>query len=222
MKGSTSKSIVDFQHAFNFPFQLLLNHLQQVSGEKVLGNLLWLGAAPEIGVTTLITEFAKYLTSRLNQRVLLVDANYSSPRLHRIFGVPLEPGFAEVLSGECGPEVIQSTSYSNLFLIPAGDKEHFPRRLGGDGGRVRETISNLRKENELMLLDTAPVVSSAESFYLASRVDGVIVVARSEKTRLQVLQATREQLEEAGASIVGAILNRRKYHIPGWIYQRLS
>jgi protein-tyrosine kinase len=222
MNGSTSKSIVAFQQAFSFPFQLLLNQLQQISGNKGLGNLLWSGAAPEIGVTTLITEFAKYLSSRLNQRVLLVDANYSRPSLHRIFGVPLKPGFAEVLSGECGPEVIQSTSHPNLFLIPAGDKEQFPRPLGGDGGRVRETISNLRKENELMLVDTAPVISSAESFYLASRVDGVIVVARSEKTRRQVLQATREQLEAAGASIVGAILNRRKYHIPDWIYRRLS
>ena len=74
----------------------------------------------------------------------------------------------------------------------------------------------------MVLLDGAPPTLSIESFYLASKVDGVIMVAKSGKTRHQVVAANRKRLEEAGANILCGILNCKKYHIPEWLYKRLS
>jgi Mrp family chromosome partitioning ATPase len=31
----------------------------------------------------------------------------------------------------------------------------------------------------------------------------------------------KQEIEDAGARILGVVLNKRKYHIPEWLYKRL-
>jgi Mrp family chromosome partitioning ATPase len=52
-------------------------------------------------------------------------------------------------------------------------------------------------------------------------VDGVILVITYDKTRRQVAVRAKKDLEDAGANILGVVINRRKYYIPDWIYRRL-
>ena len=56
---------------------------------------------------------------------------------------------------------------------------------------------------------------------LFAKVDGVVLVLESGKTRQQVSLEAKKQLEEAGGTILGVVLNKRKYYIPDWIYRRL-
>jgi Mrp family chromosome partitioning ATPase len=52
-------------------------------------------------------------------------------------------------------------------------------------------------------------------------VDGVILIVGSGKTRRQVALKAKKELEDAGARILGIVLNRRKYHVPAWVYRHL-
>jgi protein-tyrosine kinase len=47
------------------------------------------------------------------------------------------------------------------------------------------------------------------------------MVVESGKIRKQVALRAKKELEDAGAKILGVVFNRRKYHIPDWIYKRL-
>jgi Mrp family chromosome partitioning ATPase len=56
---------------------------------------------------------------------------------------------------------------------------------------------------------------------ICAKVDGVIMVVESGKTREQVAVRAKKELEEAGGKVLGVVLNKRKFHIPEWIYRRL-
>jgi len=47
------------------------------------------------------------------------------------------------------------------------------------------------------------------------------MVVEAEKTRWEVAQKVRRQLEEGGIRILGAVLNKRQMRIPGWAYKML-
>jgi protein-tyrosine kinase len=72
-----------------------------------------------------------------------------------------------------------------------------------------------------VIFDSAPVIGFADTQSLCTKVDGVILVVNYDKTRRQVALRAKKELEEAGANILGVIINRRKYYIPDWIYRRL-
>jgi hypothetical protein len=49
----------------------------------------------------------------------------------------------------------------------------------------------------------------------------VLLVLESERTRRQAASWTMRQVEDAGGRLLGAVLNRRRYRVPGWIYRRI-
>jgi Mrp family chromosome partitioning ATPase len=71
------------------------------------------------------------------------------------------------------------------------------------------------------ILDSAPITTFAESQAICSRVDGVLLVIETGKTRRQVAIRAKKELEEAGGRLLGVVLNKRRYYIPDWIYKRL-
>ncbi|MDE0936251.1 MAG: CpsD/CapB family tyrosine-protein kinase [Mariniblastus sp.] len=63
-------------------------------GKKTLGVT---SAVSGEGVTTIASNLALHLAFFTDCRVILVDANHSSPHLHRIFGVDPNPGLSDLL-----------------------------------------------------------------------------------------------------------------------------
>jgi Mrp family chromosome partitioning ATPase len=43
----------------------------------------------------------------------------------------------------------------------------------------------------------------------------------AERSRRRVALKIKKDLEQSGANILGTIINKRKYHIPNWLYQYL-
>jgi protein-tyrosine kinase len=70
-----------------------------------------------------------------------------------------------------------------------------------------------------VLFDSAPANSYMDSIALAGKVDGVVMVLQSEKTRWEVAQFIRERLESGNGNILGVILNKRRFYIPRWLYK---
>ncbi len=67
-----------------------------------------------------------------------------------------------------------------------------------------------------MILDSSPLLTLADSRILASLVDGVLLVVKSEATpREQVLQS-QSSIRSAGASLIGAVLNGVSLHTNGY------
>jgi len=56
---------------------------------------------------------------------------------------------------------------------------------------------------------------------LSQKVDGIVLVVEAEKTRWPVVESVKERITRSGGKILGIVFNKRRYHIPKWIYKTL-
>jgi len=209
------------------PMQVSSDRFQEVKTRLItsfpLGSvktILFTGTVHGDGCTTTAAGFANTLAQNCLLNVLLIDANLRSPRLHEIFNVQYNQGLADLLTIEKGISLFKKVGHGNLCLIPCGKKNIGPLTIF-ESARFEKTLELMREKFDYVILDAPPVNTFAETKVMGKIVDGVILVVESGKTRKQVAIKAKQELEEAGAKVLGVILNRRKHYIPNWIYKRL-
>ncbi len=211
-----------------FPMQTLSDRFQEVKTKLVtcfpLGSvktILFTGTAHRDGCTTTAASFANTMAQFCRLNVLLIDANLRSPRLHEVFNVGYNQGLGDLLTKEEEKiSIFKKVGHGNLYLIPCGKKKSGPLAIF-ESTRFDKTLKLMREKFDYVILDAPPVNSYAETKVMGKKVDGVILVIESGKTRKQVAIKAKQELEDAGAKVLGVILNRRKHYIPEWIYKRL-
>ena len=72
-----------------------------------------------------------------------------------------------------------------------------------------------------VIIDGPPVTTYPDVGSIAAAVSGAILVIEAESTRQEVVEEAKRVLDVSGVDLLGAVLNRRRYHIPGFIYRRL-
>jgi len=173
------------------------------------------------GCTTTAVSFAKTMAQYCRLNVLLIDANLRSPRLHEVFNVEYNQGLGDLLTNdEEENSLFKKVGHGNLFLIPCGKKNSGPLAIF-ESDRFDKTLKLMREKFDYVILDAPPVIGCAETKVMGKKVDGVILVVESDKTRKQVAIRAKQELEDAGAKVLGVILNKREHYIPEWIYKRL-
>lgn len=183
--------------------------------------IMFVSADPEAGTSTVAREFA--MTMAVNGEVVtaIVDANLRKPVLHDAFGVQRAPGVSDhVLSGAELADCVKGVGVPHLSLLPAGRPSVAPPRILADPATGR-MLGGLRADHELVVVDSAPLLPFSEGLPLSQNVDGVVVVVRSAETKQGSIQRLLALLDDAGANVLGSVLNVRKHYIPRFIYDRL-
>lgn len=185
----------------------------QGSERRFPASLLMTGAGRGVGVSSLAQCIARHLSRFYGLRVLLVQADFSanSPprRGEDVFADWLRTG------NTSGPVV-----YAGVTVMRAGTRD-----AASDTALFalnKDNLLDLRQNYDMVLFDGAPVAWDSASFHLASLVDKVVVVALAEQTRKQVLVDAASGLAQSGATVLGAICNRRRFYIPDWLYAKLG
>jgi capsular exopolysaccharide synthesis family protein len=146
--------------------------------------------------------------AQAGQRVLLVDADMRKPRVHSIFGKPQEPGLSNVLVANAkSSDSVHKTQVPNLWVMPAGMHPPNPAELLGSQ-RFREFMASLAEHFDWVIVDTPPVMAVTDSAIVAHRATGVLFVVGAEMTSRYAAQQAVEQLGQAHARFIGAVLNR--------------
>lgn len=182
------------------------------------GNVLVTSCHPGEGKSTIAVNIASALAEEAGRDVLLVDANVEAPVLHERFNIPETPGLFDVIDGKvAGQGTVVNTS---LRVLPIGSDHARPgglvksQRMEG----LKEFLAAHRARSGFVVLDGSSIFGAVNSAPLASSCDGVVLVVESEKTRWEVVQSARDQLRDAGAEVLGVVLNRRRYYIPRSVY----
>src|SRR6266545_125232 len=95
----------------------------------------------------------------------------------------------------------------HLWLILAGPPPAHPSTLM-DSNAMREFLKEQRDVFDFIILDCPPALVVSDSLALAPLVDAVLVVADAKATDRETIDQLRDQLEQVGGKIVGAVLNR--------------
>jgi protein-tyrosine kinase len=181
----------------------------------------FIGSVAREGTSTLAREFAGTLARRLGKSVLLLDADPELPTHHRAFNVNITHGIKEVIKqGAPIVEALYRVDETSLFISTISINSEFNTDLF-DSPKIDSLWEQLKKRFDVVVIDSPPGGSSPIGFAICRTVDGVIIVLEAEKTRWPVVASMKKRILKNGGNIIGVILNKRKYHIPDWIYRRL-
>jgi len=170
------------------------------------------------GKTVTAMNIGRALVDAAGKRVLYVDGNHESPGLGAYVTIPQSPGFTDFVHGRASFEnIVYDPQNDGLSVIPAGSPG--PRNL--DHYRMenfKNILTTLGENFDLVIFDGPSVFGKQDLGTIAGAFDGVILVIECEKTPWEVAQSARKRLEEMGANILGATMNKRKYYIPRGLY----
>src|SRR5205823_3082907 len=157
------------------------------------------------GKTSLASQLAASL-ARAWRKTLLIDGDLRNPAAHKLFDLPLEPGFSEALRGEINlTDAVKPTLLSRLWLMPAGHWDaHAVQALAQEG--VASMFEQLKQQYDFIVVDSCPVLPVADSLLLGQHVDGVIFSVLRDVSRLPSIQAAQHKLRSLGVRTLGAVV----------------
>ena len=142
------------------------------------------------------------------QRTLLVDTDIRRPRMHTYWDQALVPGLSDLLVGQAKQgAVICETGQDDLWLLPGGTASPNPTGLLASE-RFRDLLASERERFDWIVLDTPAVLPIPDAALCAHDASHVVFVVDAEATSRQAAASGLERLSQAGASIVGVVLNK--------------
>lgn len=148
-------------------------------------------------------------------KVLLIDCDLRKGRQDRLFFVDTKQGvgLSNLLIDDNWKENIDkyvcSTGNSNLDVLVTGSIPPNPTVLL-ESQKMEDIIKYLKESYDIVILDAPPVTGLSDSLILSKLVDAVLIVVRSRKTNMELLENTINALKNVGANVAGVILNRIK------------
>ncbi len=153
------------------------------------------------GATEVSSLAARLLAEQGGRSVCLVDAHTSHPRPAN------RPGAGRAMAQPIG---------TNLWQVDCGQLVEVSAL-----NAQKEQLIRLRGEYDYVLVDAPSIGHSEAAVVLGSMVDGVILVLRAGKTRRIAARRAKQMLEEAGVTVLGAVLWDRTFPVPEAIYRRI-
>ncbi len=179
-------------------------------GEQPPRVLAVSSANPREGKTTVISNLAVAL-AEINRRVLLIDGDLRKPRIHDIFDLDNKSGLGDILrlpsplNGQPISGLVQQTRVPNLWVLPSGPHEFVANLV--HSSRFPEFIERARKEFDMILIDTPPMLQIADARIIGRLADAVVLVIRANQTTRDTAQLVRRRLADDGTPVLGSILN---------------
>jgi hypothetical protein len=148
-----------------------------------------------------------------------------SPALSRTLGRLQDSGLAGAARTGERPEPVASGK-EGLAFVAAGAARVKGLREGEPiceriARQLPEWLAHWRGEYAHIVLDLPPLSLNSPILRLAPACDAVVLVVAAEKYRWQIAREAADELVRAGARVPGAVLTRRRHHVPGWLYHRL-
>ena len=185
---------------------MLRSNIEFLQISNPIKTLLITSPSQGNGKTTVASNLALSI-SQSEQGVLLVDADLRRPAVHSAFKMTKEPGLSDVIKNKAEVQsVVRQPKGLELDVITAG---HVPPNVTEVVGskRISSILSRLKDNFELVIVDAPPLIIS-DAFNLASKVDGVILIIVPGETRVEQARAIKEQLDRAGARLLGIVFNK--------------
>ncbi len=185
-------------------YRTLGTNIQYLASQQPLKVIMVTSSLGGDGKTTTAANLAVAL-AQAGKRVILVSADLRRPRIHQFFGLANDVGLSNALSATISAaKLTREAGIPTLRLINAGPVPDDPAALLGSQ-QTGEFIDGLRQVSDFVIIDTPPVLAVADASILAPLVDGAVLVMDAEQSSRSALGQARDQLENAGANIIGAV-----------------
>lgn len=163
-------------------------------------------ALPGDGKSTTTIKLAEAIAES-GRDVILVDADLRRPTVAKNLGLIEGVGLTDLLVGRAEPnDVIQEYGPTGRFwVLGAGQIPPNPSELLGSQA-MRDLLYSLQ-EHAMVLIDSPPLIPVTDAAILTARTDGALVVARSGRTTIDVLDRALQNLDKVSGRALGVILD---------------
>ena len=175
-------------------------------------TLIVTAAGAAEGKTVTACNLAVSISNDVNQSVILVDLDLQRPSLASYFGLDVNAGIGDFLSGnaEIGDIVYAPSDMDHrLAIIPNGDRVENSSELLASP-RMRELLGWIEDQGQdsIAIFDMPPILACDDVLSFLPYVDATLLVAAERQTERIALSRTMDML--ADANLLGVVLNQSR------------
>ena len=145
-----------------------------------------------------------------NKKVILLELDLRKPKVSDLLGISRNTGISNYLVSKMqGPDIVKSTGYDNLSLIPSGPIPPNPSELISNG-KLNELIAELKETYDYIIIDTTPVSPVTDAFLISPMADITLFIVRYGYTPKMILQRLAIQQQMSNLKNPAIIYNGLK------------
>ncbi len=221
MKTSEPAELTLMDQSIHPAYERVIQKLVTFRRSPSQGVILVAGAVSGEGASTVARNTALALGRAQGEQVVLVDSNVRTPSQHQAFQVELSRGLSDVLRGGAAlTSAVRPDVAPGLSLLTAGKTDQAPPQLLTMSA-MQGVAMALTSLFDWVIIDGPPVTAYPESASLATASSGCSVGYSRGTDQTGSRRRGQRVLQDSGVEVLGAVLNRRKFHIPDFIYRRL-
>lgn len=200
-------------------YRVIRTGIQFAQAGKELQTIALTSCTPNEGKSTTIANLAVVLT-QAGKSVLLIDCDMRNPTVHKNFNLSNKVGLSSCISmGTALSDAVQKTGIEGLYALTGGVIPPNPSELLGSE-QMKNVLQRAKEQYDYVLIDTPPVMPVTDALIVGRFVDGMILVIASAEVKVEMARDVKNQLVNAGANILGVVLNkvRSEHHGYGYGY----
>lgn len=184
----------------------LAANIRFASVDEPVSSIVVTSSVPNEGKTFVTIELARALAAG-GKSVLILECDMHKRSLAAQLGVHGPHGIYDVLSGEANVEdAVVPTTTQNLYFLDAEPNIPNPTDIISSK-RFRGMLQALNTRFSYVVIDTPPIGAFVDAAVLGSMSDATLLVVRENFVRRDDLVAAFTQLKQAGANVIGTVLN---------------
>ncbi len=208
-------------------YRVLKTNIQYCSFDKDVKTVTIVSTDHMDGKTTTSINLA---ISMINSglKVLLIDGDLRKPMKYKHLAHQDVIGLSDIIAGHAEfDDGISRTNIDNLFILTSGTKPPYPTEFLSSP-IFDKILKRAKEEFDFIIIDTPAMGSYIDGGVIASKADGVILLAKWKSTHYRAISRVRTQLDKLNAKVLGIILNKvekseyKDYYIMNYNYDRLK
>jgi capsular exopolysaccharide synthesis family protein len=200
-------------------FRELRTMLSVADGKAAAPSILVTSAVEDEGKTFVAANLAVSL-SKFGEKVLLIDGDLRHPSLHARFGLDVEMGLSDLLTGRASDTeslLVQPADVPNLTVLPAGKGgADAAEKLGSS--QLEGLLEWARGRFDRVIVDCPPVFPGGDVLLWGRHVSSSILVSACGRTPITLARLAGERLRASRIDLLGGVLNRAGSGMGGYAY----
>ena len=169
------------------------------------------------GKSTVIANIAVSFAN-LEKKVLLLEGDLRNPSVHRMFNISNINGLTDILlNNKNFAECVHCTEVKNLHVLTCGAVPPNPSEILSSK-KMKDFINELREYYDYIFIDTPPIGVVTDAGIISTYSDGCVFVVGSKQCDVEIAKVSKHRLEDVGANIIGAVLNKFETEGNGYNY----
>lgn len=147
--------------------------------------------------------------SKEHKKVILLECDFRNPCLKEEMLITTDEGLSNVLDRKCYLKDVINKYSDYLDVIVAGKNANSENII--ESNDIDKIINSLKEVYDYLIIDSTYLGLYADTQVLIPKVDGVVLVAKYDKTTIKNVKKCKKIIEDQKGEIIGAVLNMSKW-----------